>query len=580
MDSGSMAACNGLGAASVRVEEREYYSITQAAALLGVNRVSIWRWIRDGRLPAARIGHRTTRIRREDLDALLLQSPPRTFPATSSQLPANSALGAIHDLSAREPRLDWTRVDPSEHLVQFYEADRFLLDTVAQYLGAALAAGDVGIAIASHAHLAGLAERLGAAGIDLASARVCGRYLEFDALETLSKFQVDGMPDPKRFHAVVGRIVADATAGGARVRIFGAMVSLLVADGNHAAAIRLEDLWNDLLKIHPFTLFCGYPMDQFGGESFSGLFDTVAAAHTRVIPAESYMSLATADDRLRAIAVLQQRASWLEVEIAERKRAEERLRVALAGERVARQEAEAALQLRDEFLSIAAHELKTPLTSLVGQAQLILRRLRRDEALDPARIVQALDAISDQAGKLSQLLNQLLDVSRLESGKLTLERQPADLALLVERAVSATRAVSDAHSFNVTLPETLTALVDPLRFEQVLTNLLDNAVKYSPDGGSVDVVLAQRDDGAVRLSVRDRGLGIPEEQRGQIFERFYQAHENGHQQGLGLGLYICRQIVELHGGEIRAEFPPDGGTSFVVRLPLQQDDAPASQVAD
>jgi signal transduction histidine kinase len=116
--------------------------------------------------------------------------------------------------------------------------------------------------------------------------------------------------------------------------------------------------------------------------------------------------------------------------------------------------------------------------------------------------------------------------------------------------------------------------VDPLRLEQVVTNLLDNAVKYSPNGGAIKVTLAlrrARDTAAdwAELSVRDYGLGIPPEQRGQIFERFYQAHGNGHKSGLGLGLYISRQIVELHGGEICAEFPPDGGTRFVVRLPIE-----------
>jgi signal transduction histidine kinase len=101
----------------------------------------------------------------------------------------------------------------------------------------------------------------------------------------------------------------------------------------------------------------------------------------------------------------------------------------------------------------------------------------------------------------------------------------------------------------------------------VLTNLLDNARKYSPEGGAVEVSLRSLDGGGAELAVRDFGLGIPHEKRGQIFERFYQAHGEGHRSGLGLGLFISRQIVSLHGGEIHAEFPDDGGTRFVVRLP-------------
>jgi signal transduction histidine kinase len=103
--------------------------------------------------------------------------------------------------------------------------------------------------------------------------------------------------------------------------------------------------------------------------------------------------------------------------------------------------------------------------------------------------------------------------------------------------------------------------------------LLDNAVKYSPEGGQIDVVVAAADNEFAEISVRDNGLGIPPEKRGQIFERFYQAHSGAHRGGLGLGLYISRQIVEQHGGELAAEFPADGGTRFIVRFPLHAQSA-------
>jgi len=119
-----------------------------------------------------------------------------------------------------------------------------------------------------------------------------------------------------------------------------------------------------------------------------------------------------------------------------------------------------------------------------------------------------------------------------------------------------------------------------LRLEQVLTNLIDNAVKYSPEGGRVDVVLTQPSRHSVELSVRDYGLGIPADRRDQIFDRFYQAHDSNYRSGMGLGLYVCRQIVELHGGEIYAECPPDGGTRLVVRLPVAQAAVHGSAAAD
>jgi signal transduction histidine kinase len=345
---------------------------------------------------------------------------------------------------------------------------------------------------------------------------------------------------------------ARAAEGRRRVRIFGEMVALLALEGNHAAAVRLEELWNDLQQTHAYALFCAFPLECLAGEEHAAVLGYVCAAHARVIPAKSYTALPTADDRLRAIAVLQQKARSLEA--------------ALAAEAVARAAAEDALRVRDEFLSIAAHELKTTITSRSGQAQLLLRRLRRDGSLEPERLAPALETIRGQADRLARLIGHLLDISRLEAGKLALERHPTDLMGLVEQVVAGARAWSERHPITVAAPPYLEALVDPLRLEQVLTYLLDNAVKFSPDGGPVEVVLGRMGSDTVELAVGDRGLGIPAEKRGQLFERFYQVHANGHRGGLGL--YISRQIVELHGGGIRAEFPPDGGTRFVVRLPV------------
>jgi signal transduction histidine kinase len=305
-------------------------------------------------------------------------------------------------------------------------------------------------------------------------------------------------------------------------------------------------------------------MNRLGGAAFAELIDDACAQHSDVIPAESYTALDGADERLRAVTVLQQKAQSLEM--------------ALAAERTARSAAEAALRARDEFLSIAAHELRTPLTTLSGQAQMALRQLRRDGNLEPERGAQALQAITRQSDTLAQLVSRLLDVSRLDAGKLALERRPTDLALLTEQAVSGAQSRTDRHTITLTAPDSLEAWVDPLRLEQVLTNLLDNAIKYSPGVGTIDVVLTQPEPGVVELSVRDHGLGIPPERRRQIFERYAQAHNASHRSGLGLGLYISRQIVELHGGSIRAEFPADGGTRIVVRLPLAPDDSAASTV--
>ncbi len=241
----------------------------------------------------------------------------------------------------------------------------------------------------------------------------------------------------------------------------------------------------------------------------------------------------------------------LQREVAERKRAEE---------------------ARDEFLSVAAHELKTPMTSLRGFSQVLLGQLDRGQTPDPERLSQALRAVDRQTEKLALLVSQLLDISRLEAGRLLLEPQRTDVVPIVESVAAGARARTSRHEIEVRAPAACPARVDALRLEQVLTTLVDNAIKYSPDGGPVAIEL-RRDARTLRLVVADRGLGVPPEHRERIFDRFHQAHAEQRLGGMGLGLYISRQIVELHGGRIETEFPASGGTRFSVTLPLG-DDAP------
>ena len=215
----------------------------------------------------------------------------------------------------------------SEHFVQFCETDAFLMDSVSAFIGAGLRAGDAVIVLATKPHTESLEERLKGDGLEVAAARVRGQYVSMDAAATLSKFMVDGSPEPGRFAEVVGSMIALATQGRRHVRIFGEMVALLWAEGNRAAAVRLEELWNDLGKTHSFSLCCAYPMQGFDREVYEEEFTEICQQHSRVIPAESYTLLSSADERLRAITLLQQKAHSLEAEIAERKEAEERLRV-------------------------------------------------------------------------------------------------------------------------------------------------------------------------------------------------------------------------------------------------------------
>jgi signal transduction histidine kinase len=233
------------------------------------------------------------------------------------------------------------------------------------------------------------------------------------------------------------------------------------------------------------------------------------------------------------------------------------------------QEAQEALAAREEFLSIAAHELKTPITSLRLAVEGFLRYAASGLPADSRQIRHAFRTADEQSVKLARMVVQLLEISRLQLQRFVLDRSETDVASLVRAAADQAQARTSRHSLVVSAPAELWAFVDAIRVEQVITNLLDNAIKYSPDGGQIDVTLGRSASDRIFLTVRDRGIGIPPDRRGRIFELFYQAHAESHQSGMGIGLYITRQIVEAHGGRIGVEFPADGGSSFQVELPVR-----------
>jgi signal transduction histidine kinase len=449
------------------------------------------------------------------------------------------------------PIVLWRPPENSEHVVMFYDDDSFLLDSLVGFIGSALRAGQRGIVVATPEHLAGAAARLALLGISVDEASAAGQYVARDARETLARFMVDGSPCAADFEAVLDELL-DGTSACAPPRIFGEMVALLAADGAFDAALALESLWNQGRATRPFSLLCGYPMALFGANSRATDLTQACQVHSAVVPCESYTLLTSREDRLREIAALQQKAASLEF--------------ALAAEREARDAAEAALRVRDEFLSMASHELRTPITVVGVQAQALLRRQARGAELDLERITHAMRTIETQTDKLARLVSQLLDVTRLDSGKLPVEPVPTDIAALIRSVASVSQPLSEHHPILVTAPEQLIASADPLRLEQVLMNLFDNAMKYSPDGTCIELELLGPTDGWIEIRVRDHGPGIEEQTRAHIFDRFFQA-EPGTNRGLGLGLYVCRTIVELHGGELAAECPPDGGTCFCIRLP-------------
>lgn len=232
-----------------------------------------------------------------------------------------------------------------------------------------------------------------------------------------------------------------------------------------------------------------------------------------------------------------------------------------------------AERIKDEFISIAAHELRNPMAAIKGYAQMLTGQMARGrgQALEDWQR-EALEAIDSSTSRLVELTEDLLDVTRLQAGRLELSLEPANLAALARRTAARLHVTTERHTLTVCAePEHIVSLLDTRRMEQVLTNLLNNAIKYSPNGGTILVTVTERlEAGIAELTVRDQGIGIPAEQQSRIFGRFARA-ENAKAQGItgtGLGLYLSRELVERHGGRIWFESVEGEGTTFHVTVPL------------
>ncbi|GIV97583.1 MAG: hypothetical protein KatS3mg057_2240 [Herpetosiphonaceae bacterium] len=232
-------------------------------------------------------------------------------------------------------------------------------------------------------------------------------------------------------------------------------------------------------------------------------------------------------------------------------------------------ESQQAIAMRDQFLSMAAHELRTPLTTLLGYTQLLQRQVELGGQAG-SRIARALAAIGQQTRRLHRMSLALLDLSDIQANRLVIERAIVDLNDIVLRLVEELRVVSSRHSFIISsTDQPLLALGDALRLEQALYNILSNAIKYSVRGGNIFIQLERRED-HVFISISDQGIGIPSEALPFVFRRFYRASNARVEQiaGLGLGLYLAREIIILHGGNIEVESLKDRGSTFRVTLPL------------
>ncbi len=259
---------------------------------------------------------------------------------------------------------------------------------------------------------------------------------------------------------------------------------------------------------------------------------------------------------------------WSFRDITEMKRLEAERHELLLSERAARTEAEKLGYLKDEFLTTLSHELRTPLTAILGWCHIIQRDLS-----DPKKVITGIDVIERNARIQTQLVADLLDMSRILEGKMRLDVQHVQLSSIIEDAIESIRPAADAKGVRIEaiLDPILEAVVgDPARLQQIMWNLLSNAVKFTPKLGKIQVVLC-RINSHIEITVADTGKGVSEEFLVHIFERFRQADASSARVhgGLGIGLALVKQLVDLHGGKIRAESAGEGlGTTITVELPL------------
>lgn len=208
---------------------------------------------------------------------------------------------------------------PLEHVVQFYQDDQFLIDAVSGFVGAALAAGNATVLIATAAHREGVEQILRKRGLEISQAARQGRFIALDASQTLAEFMVDGLPDEDRFRKVIGATLAQAgrsVVEGRRIAAFGEMVNVLWATGNYEAALRLEQQWNQLAREYSFSLLCAYPIAGFNSSKHTDGFLRICAEHSAVFPSENFPATAREDDRMRSVTLLQQQAVAMQSEAA------------------------------------------------------------------------------------------------------------------------------------------------------------------------------------------------------------------------------------------------------------------------
>jgi signal transduction histidine kinase len=498
------------------------------------------------------------------------QMPASAHRVIPSPEPARLAVSAV----TRRRRTEQAReLVGHGHSVQFFEDDRFLVDTVVDFFAVGLVDGLGAVAIATREHIAAISHGLHEKGFDVERTCTNGQLTFLDAEELLSSFMVGPLPDAGRFRrAMDGVLGSHARFGdGARERrpvlAFGEMTDLLAREGNLEGSLRLEELWNELAETYTFSLLCAYSLSAFSEDTHDAALRAICNQHSHVLPTERYMRV---DDgaRLREIALLQQRALALETELRRRRGLESELRDALRA-------AHAASRAKSDFLTSMSHELRTPLNAIGGHAQLIEMGLHG--ALTDAQR-EALERIQRSQRHLLAMINDLLNLAEVDAGRIRYSIEHLAISPALQQLATLLTPVAGANGVAIAVrpsaegDETLQVQADPEKLQQILLNVVSNAIKYSTHGGriTIEAVRCPTDASLVEICVHDTGVGIPASQLASIFEPFVQLGlpTHGQRDGVGLGLSISRMLARGMGGELSAESEMGAGSTVTLALPM------------
>lgn len=497
--------------------------------------------------------------------------------------------------SSTAPRPFAERAVPSTHVVQFCDDDRALTVSAAGFLAEGIAAGEPAVAFATPARREAIRDCFRDRGLDVNYLERESRLTILEARATLASFMSDDLPDARKFTHSVGAVVERVCAAnaGSQIRAFGDLVSLLWQDGNTNAAIRLEELWNELAAAYPISLLCSYAGGDFLTAAGHADKQRVSRLHTHILDTGSPQLLA--DATLPHFRSLAARSLALEKQLEDRIALETRLRDALVArkiaeeelqranvererlvqrEREARAEAEAANRAKAEFLSVMSHELRTPLNAIGGHVQLI--DLELHGPVTPAQH-EALARIAKSQRHLLMLVNDVLNLARLESGLVEYAADELDLASLARQVAAALQPLFERSELTceLRLPPAdgapFMVAGDGEKVRQILFNLLTNTLKFTAAGGHVTISLAPSltNSNRAALTVRDTGLGIGAVRLRHVFEPFGQEPRSTmhHLDGTGLSLAISRDMARGMGGELSAESTPGEGSAFTLELP-------------